>query len=149
MILAYAIISPSEPIFVAPIEEMPDVPSAPDMPTLILQEIESITISWKEPDYHRSLITSYEVQYSLADTENFTTHLPGPAVQRVYEITGLQPAVTYLFRVRGINALGPGNFSDPASYNTLNATAPGEPSQPRVTATTTNSISLSWEEVIV
>ena len=146
MILAFVIISRSEPIIISPGDNHVDVPSPPQAPTLVFQGIENIVIAWQEPDFHYSVIATYEVQ-AAPPGSNFTTLSPGPGLQRVYEATGLVPEQLYYFRVRAVNGMGPGNYSEPSSFVTLAAIEPSPPSLPRVTSTTDGTISLSWQEV--
>jgi len=135
-------------VVITPVDEDPDVPSAPGAPLLIAEGYESITISWNEPNYHRSVIVAYEVQVAGPEG-NFSTHEPGPGLQRVYEAQNLTPGSPHLFRVRALNGVGAGNWSGPSDYQTLQAAVPDPPSQARVTATTQASISLSWTPVRV
>ena len=56
-----------------------------------------------------------------------------------YRMKGLQPATSYLFRIRGFNGFGPGEYT----YCTF-TTRPARPDTPRVMNVTSHSVTLRW-----
>ena len=97
--------APSAPV-------VPAGPPAPVTGVAVTGSGATRTVSWAAPDPNGSPLTGYTV---TAEPGGATTHVPaGPTTA---EVTGLDPATEYAFRVHATNAVGDG----PASA------LPGEP----------------------
>ena len=59
--------------------------------------------------------------------------------------TGLQPGFQYIFRVKGLNIAGQGEWSEPTLTINAMATTPHPPSLPRLVASTLRSLTFQWD----
>jgi hypothetical protein len=64
---------------------------------------------------------------------------PGSQFTFNFRVSGLQPGTTYLYRIRGVNGYGPGEFC----YKTF-TTYPAAPRVPRIIKVTSTSVTLRW-----
>ncbi|NCA14088.1 MAG: fibronectin type III domain-containing protein, partial [Proteobacteria bacterium] len=79
-----------------------------------------IDIGWLAPlDNGGSAVTSYEIRYSSNGGVTWITGLSTTAT--IYSVTGLANGVGYIFQVRGVNANGPGPWSDSSAVIITNA----------------------------
>jgi chitodextrinase len=101
----------------------------------------SVTLAWN-PSTDNSGNFSYEVRLGLFQTRTV------PRTQTSVTWTGLQPGTSSSFRVRAIDAAGNQSaYSNTVSATTPTSAPPATPANLRVTATTTNSVSLAWDPV--
>ncbi|KAM6943350.1 M-protein, striated muscle [Xenentodon cancila] len=72
----------------------------------------SVVVEWKKPVYTGSgPITGYHVEYAKKGTSDWTTANDKAVSHRFLKVTGLQAGVSYVFRVRAVNAAGVGMAS--------------------------------------
>ena len=80
----------------------------------------TVALSWQAPhtDEHNGRLLSYTLEYSISESPDTAQEISVPVdsseggdQQRVVE--GLQPHTTYQFRVRAVNEVGAGPFSNP------------------------------------
>ena len=85
-----------------------------------------MALSWQAPhmDEQNGRLLSYTLEYSISGSPNATKEISVPVdssgggnQERVVE--GLQPYTTYQFRVRAVNEVGEGPFSNPVVITTL------------------------------
>ena len=76
-----------------------------------------VVLSWTAPASNGLAISSYEYQQKAgADAYGPWTSIPGSGPStRSYTVTGLTSGTTYAFRVRAVNAAGPGEASNEAT----------------------------------
>ena len=99
----------------------------------------STQIKWNYPDQDGgSAVTTYEVSL---DCESIVYK----GNELVCSINSLQPGKNYTARVRCMNKVGAGEWSDPLEF-TSGAGAPDAPQIPIVNAKSANFISISWVE---
>ena len=92
--------------------------SVPAAPTgLTATGVGDVVLSWTAPASNGLAITSYEYQQKAgADAYGPWTSIPGSGPStRSYTVTGLTSGTTYAFRVRAVNAAGPGEASNEAT----------------------------------
>ena len=71
-----------------------------------------ITVSWTAPDDGGSAITGYMVQSKYGDGEWMDVDPAHTGTDMMYMDTGLMPATMYYYRVRAMNAVDYGEWSD-------------------------------------
>jgi titin len=102
----------------------------------------SVSLGWLTPvDNGGTQITDYLVQYS-PDGVVWSTFVDGVSTSLSATVTGLTRGTSYQFRVRAVNAGGPGAAS--STVAAIPAALPGAPSGLLVTTKTGSSVSLSW-----
>ncbi|XP_043917836.1 myomesin-2 [Protopterus annectens] len=73
----------------------------------------SLVILWKAPIYTGSSpISGYFVDYQELDAQEWVTVSQKTTPNRYLKVNGLEEGKTYVFRVRSVNAAGPGRASD-------------------------------------
>ncbi|XP_076634560.1 neogenin protein frazzled isoform X9 [Colletes latitarsis] len=120
------------------------VPSAPRSLSLVIVTARFVTLRWQEPENTNGDILNYYIYYKQEGAQRERVH-----TQQKLEamIPGLQPSMTYQFRVVALNARGPGMSSEVLQVTTLTeANVPGPPLNLDGHATSSTSISLSWEK---
>ncbi|XP_043263216.1 neogenin isoform X7 [Colletes gigas] len=120
------------------------VPSAPRSLSLVIVTARFVTLRWQEPENTNGDILNYYIYYKQEGAQRERVH-----TQQKLEamIPGLQPSMTYQFRVVALNARGPGMSSEVLQVTTLTeANVPGPPLNLEGHATSSTSISLSWEK---
>ncbi len=100
-----------------------------------------IDLSWND----LSNETSYTLFRSLSNDTNSVVKLAGcPADQVSYSDTGLNSGTTYYYWVKAYNSISESGFSSVSSATT--PTSPNPPDNLIITGSTTNSISLQWND---
>ncbi|XP_076293127.1 neogenin protein frazzled isoform X1 [Lasioglossum baleicum] len=121
------------------------VPSAPRNLSLVIVTARFVTLRWQEPENTNGEIVRYKIYYKQEGAQRervVNTHQKLEAM-----IPGLQPSMTYQFRVVALNARGPGTSSEMLQVITLTeANVPGSPLNLEGQATSSVSITLSWEK---
>lgn len=101
-----------------------NVPGAPTG-LAVTPGVGQATLNWTAPSSNGGdAITHYELQYSLASNFSAPTTL-NVGTDTSETVTGLTPGSTYYFRVRAVNDVGAGGWSNTVS--TLTASVPGAP----------------------
>jgi len=101
----------------------------------------SVSIAWSSvtgaADYKVYRSTSSGSGYTLVKTTPYTT----------FTDTGLKANTTYYYKIAAHNDAGDSNQSSYVQGKTLTLTKPATPSAPKVTTTTSTSITISWPYV--
>jgi predicted phage tail protein len=121
-------------------------PAAPTGLSAAATSSNSIDLSWTD---NASNETNFVVQRSTSSGSGFTTIATLGANTTSYaDTTGLAASTTYYYRVYAANSLGNSGFSNEASATTdpPPASPPTAPSGLSATATSPNSIDLSWTD---
>lgn len=104
--------NPSDPVFITSFSKVRNVGGA--------GYNQRIDIGWLAPlDNGGSAITNYEIRYSSNGGTTWVTGLS--TSETIYSVTGLINGIGYIFQVRGVNANGPGPWSDSSAVITTNA----------------------------
>uniref|UniRef100_A0A672ZI78 Myomesin-2-like n=1 Tax=Sphaeramia orbicularis TaxID=375764 RepID=A0A672ZI78_9TELE len=82
----------------------------------------SLVVEWQKPVYTGSgPITGYHVEYAKTGTSKWTTANETAVSHRFLKVTGLEAGVSYVVRVRAVNAAGVGMASMPSDPVTAKA----------------------------
>ena len=106
----------------------------------------SVTLTWAAASTGAAPITSYEVQKALdAPTPAWVSAGSVPGTATKFDVTGLAAGASWVFRVRAVNAGGPGPWSLPSAPVRV-ALAPSVPGAPSglVGTAAASSVVLSW-----
>ena len=99
-----------------PIHLYTDIPSKPSSVTLERLAANSLLLNWTEPRDNGAPITQYvitqepELEAIVFDVSNET--------ELQLNVTGLLPNTNYTFTIVAMNAAGPSDDSDPATFQT-------------------------------
>jgi titin len=118
------------------------LPFAPAMNPPVAGDAE-VAISWTAAANNGSVVTDYEVQYSMNNGPwtDFTTSTTDPSLATT--VTGLTNSKSYTFRVRAINAAGPGAWAIKSAVS-IPRTKPDAPTA--VTGVRGNTlVTLTWD----
>ena len=104
-----------------------DKPQPPSVFTTVAQSVESITISWQEPDDGGDTISDYEIDWNQGDTVNsYDVLVTTTSGTRTHTIGSLTiPGEVYRFKVRSVNSIG--TSVDSAEYQVIGASLPDAP----------------------
>ena len=100
-----------------------EAPGVPDAPTVSSASATSVTVNWTAPSNPGPAITSYDLQYRVGDSGDFTAgpqDVAGPSEP----ITGLAEDTEYEVQVQATNDEGTGGWSDSGSGATDANAAP-------------------------
>ncbi|XP_046143362.1 neogenin-like isoform X4 [Osmia bicornis bicornis] len=121
------------------------VPSAPRNLSLVIVTARFVTLRWQEPENTNGEILNYYIYYKQEGVQRERVINTQQKLEAV--IRGLQPSMTYQFRVVALNERGPGTSSEVLQVTTLTeANVPGPPLNLEGHATSSVSIELSWEK---
>ncbi|XP_065841871.1 neogenin-like [Oscarella lobularis] len=122
----------------------------PDPPKIVLPDTIrrdfNITLAWTGPMFTGyQPVTSYDIFYQTnhPDSPWNQTVLGGSGFNKVI-ITPLFPNTDYVFRVRAVNVVGPGNFSQPEQIKTQLAPIDNPPTNFAITVQNATSTSVKF-----
>ena len=118
-------------------------PGKPDAPTVAVLSATSLRVSWNAPVNTGSAITSYTLEQSEDNGQNWSAVTGHSGTS--HDVSGLTLGTAYVFRVQATNGAGPGAWSDASTAAQPNA-APGKPAAPTVTVLSATSLRVSWTE---
>ena len=126
---------------------------APGMPMNVMAAATSdtmITVTWEAPASNGgSDITGYMVQSKYGDGEWMDVDPAHMGMDMMYMDTGLMPATMYYYRVRAMNAVDNGEWSDGMAMATTDAPASTELTKPVEVMAESNAVgelTLTWED---
>ncbi|XP_074025374.1 miles to go isoform X2 [Leptinotarsa decemlineata] len=102
----------------------------------------SVSLRWVEPDYNGGApVLDYEVEMTAAATQSIVYK------NKENECTAdnLSPGCDYIFKVRAVNRVGPGQWSEPLKV-TSGAAPPGDPAIPSVHCKSPFHVFVEWLE---
>ncbi|XP_012139642.1 neogenin protein frazzled isoform X2 [Megachile rotundata] len=121
------------------------VPSAPRNLSLVIVTARFVTLRWQEPENTNGEILNYSIYYKQEGVQRERVINTQQKLEAV--IRGLQPSMTYQFRVVASNERGSGMSSEVLQVTThTEANVPGPPLNLEGHATSSVSIELSWEK---
>ncbi len=102
-----------------------------------------VDLAWTAPADNGAAITSYTLQRKsgAGGFANVSTTIGASATS--YSDTGLTPATTYTYRIRAVNSVGNGGWSNEDSATTDNS-APAAVTDLAATTASSSAISLTW-----
>ena len=112
-----------QPITVTVTNEAGEAPGVPAKPTVTSASVTSVTVTWAAPSNPGPAITSYDLQYRVGNSGNFTAwteDVTGPSAT----ITALEENTEYEVQVQATNDEGTGGWSDSGTGSTDANAAP-------------------------
>ena len=115
------------------------------VPTVVFNDpAYEVNLVWNAPVSNGgSAITDYVVQYSNNDGSTWTTFADGTSTSTSTTVTGLAGSELYVFRVKAVNALGDGPYTDKSASVDITSTVPDPPTGAAGTRGDTQ-VSLTW-----
>uniref|UniRef100_A0A5K3EN24 non-specific serine/threonine protein kinase n=1 Tax=Mesocestoides corti TaxID=53468 RepID=A0A5K3EN24_MESCO len=124
-----------------------DAPDAPGQPRIEDVDKNQVTLSWSTPVRDGgSKLTGYIVEKKKLGESDWSKAANLPATATKVTVDGLEPEGEYEFRVRGVNAAGPGNPSLPSELTKVEPkkTKPKGPDEVSVRNILANSCKVEW-----
>lgn len=120
------------------------VPTQCPIPHLLgCPKADSISISWTVPDYNGGApVLEYEVEII---SQNSSPIIVQKTKETRTTINDLEPGSNYTFRVRAVNRIGPGDWSEPYVV-TSGAAEPVVPEKPLLTCKSPFHIFVEWKQ---
>lgn len=124
------------------------LPGAPDPPTLVLQNEQTIELSWNAPaDDGASTLTGYVLYWDEGSASNSNSLAElvrtDAATTTFAKTTGLTTGNPYSFKVSALNAIGESSLSDPV-YTVYAARVPDSPTNVVSVTTSSSHITFTW-----
>ena len=108
----------AEQTFTIRVTDEREPPEVPEAPVISGETVDSLEVSWSEPDNTGPAITDYDVQYREKGTGRFIDgDQQGPG--RTLPLSDLEPGTDYEVQVRATNEEGTGGWSDPGEGMTV------------------------------
>ena len=106
-----------------------------------------VTLNWNAPStVGASVITHYEYQYETTSGTFDNTWINVPGIGTTATVSSLLGATSYTFRVRAVNAQGPGTASTEMEAIAYDGPTPEPGAPPRLRATSgDHQVTLNWE----
>ncbi|XP_035239182.1 ephrin type-B receptor 2-like isoform X2 [Anguilla rostrata] len=94
------------------------VPSAVSIMHQVSRTVDSITLSWSQPDQPNGVILDYELQYYEKDQTEYNSSTVR-SLTNTAVIRGLKPGAIYVFQVRARTVAGFGRYSGKMYFQTM------------------------------
>ncbi|KAM5246795.1 ephrin type-B receptor 2 isoform 3-T3 [Ctenodactylus gundi] len=99
-------------------------PSAVSIMHQVSRTVDSITLSWSQPDQPNGVILDYELQYYEKELSEYNaTAIKSPT--NTATVQGLKAGVIYVFQVRARTVAGYGRYSGKMYFQTMTEVTPG------------------------
>ncbi|XP_012888236.1 PREDICTED: ephrin type-B receptor 2 isoform X4 [Dipodomys ordii] len=99
-------------------------PSAVSIMHQVSRTVDSITLSWSQPDQPNGVILDYELQYYEKELSEFNaTAIKSPT--NTVTVQGLKAGAIYVFQVRARTVAGYGRYSGKMYFQTMTEVTPG------------------------
>ena len=102
-----------------------------------------IDLAWTAPNSHGAAITSYTLQRKAGSGRYVTVSTTIGGSATTHSDTGLTPGTTYTYRLRAVNSIGAGAWSNTPS-DTTDSAAPAAVTNLSASSAGTTSVSLRW-----
>jgi hypothetical protein len=122
----------------------PQPPAAPGKPRISNKSTQSMTIAWKAPPAFNEEISAFHIQYRVGIREPFSHDITAPGDEHSFIVKGLRASTPYQFRVRGVNRMGEGRWSDPSPQTVTAIDVPDAFERPEVLEVTPFAIGIKW-----
>ena len=122
----------------------PQPPAAPPRPEVSKRTGFTMTVVWKLPPSFNEELTAFHLQRREGTRGDFGHDATTPGNECVKLVEGLLPATAYQFRVRAVNRMGVGAWSESSAAETTEVDVPDEVGRPEVVEITPHSIGIEW-----
>ena len=122
----------------------PNVPDPPARPIMSDVTTTKCLITWTPPPGYNEEITAYFIEYRIGHRGDFGDTISISGFDRRRKITGLLPGTAYQFRIRAMNRMGKGAWSEPSPQVITEFGVPQKLERPEVENASTNSVTVSW-----
>jgi len=122
----------------------PQAPAAPGKPRITHKTTQTMTVAWKAPPAFNEEITAFQLQYRVGIREAFAHDVATPGDQHSFEVRGLKASTPYQFRVRGVNRMGQGHWSEPSAQTVASIDVPDGFERPEILEVTPYAIGIKW-----
>jgi hypothetical protein len=122
----------------------PQPPAAPARPEVSKRTGFTMTVVWKLPPSFNEELTAFHLQRREGTRGDYGHDATAPGNECLKLVEGLLPATSYQFRVRAVNRMGVGAWSDPSAAETTEVDVPDEVGRPEVVEITPHSIGIEW-----
>ncbi|GMI01827.1 hypothetical protein TrST_g10429 [Triparma strigata] len=122
----------------------PHVPDPPQRPLMSEVTTNKALMSWLPPPGYNEEITAFFIEYRIGHRGDFGNTLSVSGRDSRRRITGLLPGTAYQFRIRAMNRMGKGPWSDPSAQVITEFGVPQKLERPEVADVSTNDILIQW-----
>jgi subtilisin family serine protease len=127
---------------------MSGIPSKPSLPTSSGVASTTLSLSWATVSGDGLPVTDYDLTYRLSGTGPWVTFVDGVSATSSSLVTGLSPAKSYEFRVRGKTTLGIGPWSNSLVVSTLSG-VPSAVQNVSASSISPTSLAIVWSAAVV
>merc|ERR1711988_383904 len=122
----------------------PQAPASPEKPIVIHKTQSQMILTWRSPPAFNEAITAFHIQWRVGIRNAFGNDITTPGDEFKRHITGLVPGTPYQFRVRAVNRMGVGQWSDASASYITDIDVPLAVPRPMVHEIGPHSIGVSW-----
>jgi hypothetical protein len=125
-------------------------PGQPRPPYIVGRNKNDLTISWECNDEGTGLIDEYQLEYKEmfkhdAGWKALANKKWMPPDDLLHLFDGLPPCTSYIFRVKSMNRIGWGEFSEASEIGTTEASEPSTPNKVFASKVTPECVMLHWD----
>lgn len=132
------------------IKTEPDTPGPPSKVAFTNRTATGVKLKWSPPaEDNGSLVASYQVYRSLSSSTSSCFELIATTDAPICKVSGLSPGTSYTFKVRAVNAVGPGPYGEESRVTTSLAPPPPPTDITVSEAGTSGSLIVEWWPVVV
>jgi len=122
----------------------PQPPAAPAKPQVTKTTGFTMTVQWQQPPAFNEEVTAFHLQRRVGSRGAFGHDATAAGDACLIVVDGLLPATAYQFRVRAVNRMGVGAWSDPSALATTEVDVPDAVARPEVLEVTSSSLGVAW-----
>ena len=122
----------------------PQPPAAPAKPQVMKTTGFTMTVQWQQPPAFNEEVTAFHLQRRVGSRGAFGHDATAAGDAGLIVVDGLLPATAYQFRVRAVNRMGVGAWSDPSALATTEVDVPDAVARPEVLEVTSSSLGVAW-----
>jgi len=120
------------------------VPDAPAKPIISEVTTNRCVMSWFAPPGYNEEITAYFIEYRIGHRGDYGSTKSVSGYDRRAKIGDLLPGTAYQFRIRAMNRMGRGPWSDASAQVITDFGVPQKLRRPEIVNISTSSIIISW-----
>ena len=129
------------------VKTMVPIPGIPGQPEAVSSTHNSVNLKWTKPTEYAEHVMNYRVSYCLQEEQSKQwPSLLVSAEKENFEVTGLFPKTTYLFRVQTVNQTGSSEMSAVSMPICTLTPVPSPPGQPRSVNISQDEIKITWNK---